>query len=503
MRNILYPVIILLIVSACQYKNEVDLIIHDALIYDGSGEAPYKGNIAVNDGIIVAVGGTDGYFSSQVLDAEGYSLTPGFIDPHSHGNPFETPDFQNFLAQGITTICLGQDGSGPSKTDFQDWFDGADTLGLGVNVSTLIGHGTIRRLSGVADNQEPTLNQLLTMRELLAEGINLGAYGMSTGLEYIPGFYAKENELEALAETVGEKGGIIMSHMRNEDDYAVEESLRELIRQGKYTRVQASHLKAVYGKGKERADELLEIIDSARNAGIDIYADVYPYTASHTGIGIVFPEWAKAPFDYDSIRSLKRDDLREYLIERISYRNGPSATLFGTSPWSGQTLEQVADSLGRHYADVLIDDIGPRGASAAYFVMDEELQQRLLQYDYSMLCTDGSPTMRHPRGYGSFPKFIREFVLRDSLFPMESAIEKMSALPAKSIGIQDRGMIQEGLRADILVFKPEEMMDMATFQNPYQLSQGVSWIIMNGEMVKSPEGFTGKRKGILLRKGTN
>ena len=313
------------------------------------------------------------------------------------------------------------------------------------------------------------------------------------------GFHGHE-ELIALAKTVGELDGIIMSHNRNEDDYAVNESVRELIRQGKHCRVQVSHMKVVYGKGRGRADELLAIIDSARVAGIDVYADVYPYTASHTGIGIVFPDWAKAPNDYELVKRNRRNELKDFLTERVNYRNGPEATLFGTKPWAGQTLKQVADSLGKDFADVLIDDIGPSGASAAYFVMDNELQERLLQGEFTMACTDGSPTMRHPRGYGSYAKIIAEYVYKNNLFSLEEAIYKMSSLPAKTIGISKRGSIIVGNKADLLLFDPGKVSAPASFENPFQLSTGINWMMINGRVVKVEEEISSVSAGEVLRR---
>ena len=475
------------LIFSCNQKEEADYIVTGATIFDGTGEDPYVADLVIKGDVILHIGNSEGYKTENVLSGEDFVATPGFIDPHSHGNPLETPEFENFLAQGITTICLGQDGSGPSNRNFSDWFSKVDELKLGVNITTLIGHGTIRRRSGVEDNKAPTSDQLERMIHLLDSGMIAGAYGMSTGLEYIPGYYAKEDELMALARTVGKRDGILMSHNRNEDEYAVNESVRELIRQGVECRVQVSHMKIVYGKGKERAEELLTIIDSARNVGIDVKADVYPWTASHTGIGIVFPDWAKTPNDYEEVKVSRRGELKAYLTERVNYRNGPEATLFGTKPWAGKTLKQVADSLGRDFADVLIDDIGPEGASAAYFVMNEELQERLLQHEFVMLCTDGSPTMRHPRGYASYTKMIEEYVVEKELFPLKEAIKKMTSMPAKTIGLDDRGVLKPGMKADILFFRPTDLKSKANFQDPYQLSEGIEWIFLNGQLVKERE----------------
>lgn len=494
---------LLVVLLSCNPRSEesVDVIIRNATIIDGTGSSSFDGDVVVNGDQIVFVGTGHSYTSETIIEGEGKVITPGFIDPHAHGDPFKTPEFHNFLAQGITTICLGQDGSSASTTDMAGWFESADSLDLGVNVLTLIGHGTIRNLARIPSSDEPLTEQLLEMEDLLSDGLKAGAFGLSTGLEYVPGYYAKEDELLALAKVVGMHDGLIMSHNRNEDDYAVDESVRELIRQGQYCRVQVSHLKVVYGKGKERALGLLNVIDSARKEGIEIYADVYPYTASYTGIGIVFPDYAKPPNDYENVKKSRRAELKQYITDKVLYRNGPEATLLGTKPWAGKTLKQVADSLEKHFSDVLIDDIGPGGASGAYFVMNEELQESLIAGTGIMVCTDGSPTMRHPRGYGSFAKVIREYTIEKDLFSLEKAVYKMSGLPAKSIGLIDRGVIRKGMKADLLLFDPQAIHDQADFQNPFRLSTGFDWIMLNGKVVKQNSTIDPNGNGMVVRKG--
>jgi N-acyl-D-aspartate/D-glutamate deacylase len=319
-------------------------------------------------------------------------------------------------------------------------------------------------------------------------------------LEYVPGYFAQEEEMISLARVVGENGGIVMSHMRNEDDGQIEKSILELLQQGSVAPVHISHFKVVYGKGRDRAEYLLSILDSARTAGVSVTADIYPYTASYTGIGIVFPEWAKPPNDYNKIRASRRKDLKNYLQARIAKRNGPEATLFGDGPWKGMTLKMVADSLKKSFEDVLIDDVGPDGGSGAYFVMNEELQTALIQDSLVCISSDGSPSMHHPRGYGTFAKMIRQYVNKTGVLTLPDAIRKMTSLPAAIIGIENRGILKVGNKADLLIFDPQAVEDKATYETPHQYAVGFDYVIINGHIAKSPDNEIAKRFGKFLHK---
>lgn len=324
---------------------------------------------------------------------------------------------------------------------------------------------------------------------------------MSTGLEYTPGTFAMDKELLPLAQVVGKNNGLIMSHIRNEDDNQIESSIRELLRQGQYCNVQVSHMKSVYGKGKARAKELLGLLNT-KNNGLTITADVYPYTASYTGIGIVFPKWAKAPNDYKKVVKNRRAELLAFLKQKIIDRNGPSATLFGTAPYAGKTLAEVSEEQGLSYEQVLLG-IGPNRVSGAYFIMDDALQEEIIAHPKVMICSDGSPTMRHPRGYGSFPKIIEEYVLKRKRLTLEEAIRKMTAFPAQTIGIQKRGLLKAGYYADLLIFKPEKVKANATYESPHQLATGIDYVFVNGKVVIEKNLFSEhlpKKIGNILKK---
>ncbi len=481
-----------------------DILISGGTVIDGSGSKGYRADVLVNDGMIVHIGDVDtnAISATTVIDASGKVVSPGFIDSHAHGNPLKTPQFHNFSAMGVTTIVLGQDGA--SARDIGRWMQEVEAARPAINIATLVGHGSMRNKAGIGLNPDPSEEQLRQMAALVDEALQAGAFGLSTGLEYQPGTFSDLDELIAIGKPVGKRGSIVHSHTRNEDNDAIDSSLAELFAMGKGAgcAVQVSHLKVVYGKGMGRAEEILAQMDAARKRGLSVTADIYPYTASYTGIGIVFPDWALPPHDYDEVVATKREELAAYLRKRVNLRNGPEATLLGTAPWAGKTLAQVAAESGKPFEDVLIDDIGPHGASAAYFVMDRELQDRLFIDPHVMACSDGSPTMRHPRGYGSFAKVIRYYVREQKLLTLEEAIRKMSGLPAETLGLtrQKRGLLKEGFAADILVFDPAKVNDTATFENPHQLAEGFDWVVVNGVLVFGDDAFTGAAGGKILKK---
>jgi N-acyl-D-aspartate/D-glutamate deacylase len=275
-----------------------------------------------------------------------------------------------------------------------------------------------------------------------------------------------------------------MSHLRNEDDDQLEASIAELLEQGESARVHISHLKSVYGKGAARAEQILRLLDEARAAGIEITADMYPYSASYTGIEIVFPVWAKTQEQFDLAKVERRDELAEFLRTRIRSRNGPEATLLGTGPYRGKRLSEVAFEREMPFEDVLIDVIGPQGADGAYFVMDDELQQRLFQHPYVGICSDGSPAGFHPRGHGTFARVIESYVVERKLLPLAEAIRKLTSFPAGVLGIGDRGIIDVGFAADLLIFDSKNVHATADYLEPISLASGFDVVIVNGQVAR-------------------
>ncbi|MGH1364262.1 MAG: N-acyl-D-amino-acid deacylase family protein [Calditrichia bacterium] len=495
----------LLLLQSCANAPQpisADIWIKNAILVDGSGTAPQSNQqLLIRDGKIVAVGKTVNALATRVIDAKGRVVAPGIIDPHAHGNPLGKASFENFIAMGVTTIVLGLDGSSTMTKDLGAWMDNVQEKQPHLNIATFVGHGTIRRMANVVDTSHAAVAQIDTMKEYLSEAFAAGAFGMSTGLEYVPGIYASEEELIELAKVVGANDALIMSHLRSEDDDTIEPAIDELLRQGEHCKVHVSHMKIVYGKGEARANEILASLASARKSGIRVSADVYPYTASYTGIGIVFPSWAKKTDQFEEAVKKRPQELREYLHKRVMQRNGPSATLFGTGDYKGKTLAEVAKEQNRDFVDVLLE-LGPRGASGAYFVMDKELQDVFLNDPEIMICTDGSPGMRHPRGYGSYSKIIEEYVQRDKTLTLEQAIYKLTHLPAKTIGLTDRGLIAVGMAADLIIFDPANVRSKTEWSDPYQLAEGFDIVIVNGKVARENGELSESKAGRMLRKAT-
>ncbi|MDZ7682053.1 MAG: amidohydrolase family protein [Fodinibius sp.] len=477
-----------------------DWHIENGTVIDGTGQESYHADLLIRGDSVGFVGDVDAdtISAQHYVDASGKVVTPGFIDAHAHGNPLETPEFRNFLGMGVTTIVLGQDGGSPMPGNLDEWFARIEKAKPAVNIAMFSGHGSIRSKVDVG-KQKPSVTELDKMTRLLEADLKAGAFGMSTGLEYVPGIYAQKEELQQMAKVVGQHGGMIMSHMRSEDDSKIKASLKELAIQGKYAPVHASHLKVVYGKGEQRAEEILNYIDSFREHGIEFTADVYPYEASYTGIGIVYPEWAKTEAGWKQAMKERPDMLRSFLEDKLKQRNGPDAVLFGSGEFAGQTLAEASKQTGQLPVDLLLE-MGPEGASAAHFVMNEELQDRIVAAEKVMISSDGSPTMHHPRGYGSFAKIIEHYVKQKQMLTLEQAIYKMSGRPAQTLGLEDRGTIQEGNKADLLIFDPEEINANATFSNPHKIAEGFNWIMVNGEVARKDGKFSSQRNGTVLKK---
>ncbi len=456
----------------------IDLYIHDAMVIDGTGKTGTVMDVYIVSDQIVHLGYAkkDKLVIRKSIDGSGYILTPGFIDAHAHGNPVRTPGFDNFLSMGVTTIVLGQDGSSP--VGLEKWY--TELPATGTNIIYFTGHGSLRSSIRESDGQPLTDTQRDSLKSLLEQELTY-AYGLSMGLEYVPGMFSDSLELTALAQIVGKQDKLIMSHVRNEDDDKLESSIDELIELGQYCDVHVAHMKSVYGKGTDRADEILSWVFNTNKAKFNVTADVYPYFASYTGIGIVFPSWAKTSGDFEQALKSRKSRLEIFLKNKVLQRNGPSATLLGTEPYKGKTLAELEEELNKPYEQILID-IGPNGASGAYFIMNDSLQKKLLSHPNTAISSDGSPTMNHPRGYGSFSRMIEEFVVQDSLLSLESAVYKMSGLTASILKLEKRGTIKVGNKADLLLFKPDQVKTNATYSEPYQLASGFDYVVVNGQI---------------------
>lgn len=497
-----------LVAHSARAADSYDLIIRNGVVIDGTGREGVAADVMVRGDEIVAIGKAPaGATASRTIDAAGRIVAPGFIDAHSHGQALDAAQaFENFLAMGVTTIVLGQDGSSPDDTTIaekapvlKDWFQQLAKSPPPVNVATLVGFGSVRREAQAPYDAPANAAQIETMGKLVDQGMAEGAFGLSLGLEYVPMIAASAAELQAVAKAVGRHDGIVMSHMRSEDDDKVAASIDELLAMGAFARVHAAHIKVVYGKTAREGQAVLDQLAKARARGMKVTADVYPYIASHTGIAIVFPEWAKVQTDFERAKKERRAELAAFLQERVTKRGGPEATLLSTAPYVGDTLADVAREKNTTFVDVLIDDIGPQGASAAYFVMNDAVQDLFIQSPDIMISTDGSPGMFHPRGYGTHARIIESYVMRGKL-SLPLAVRKMSALTAEALKIEDRGYLRQGYKADLVIFDPAKVHETATWDKPQQLATGFDVVIINGRIAREGGKTVAGRPGRVLRK---
>lgn len=488
-----------------------DLWIKGGLVHEGSGAAPVKADVLIRGDRIVHVGAVGSVAAKRVIDARGKIVAPGFIDTHSHGDPLIDASFENFALQGVTSVLLGQDGASPGfgedepdeqRKSLPQWLKAMEQARLQTNVATLIGHGTLRWQSGVGLAVQPSVAQMQTMQALLREGLEAGAFGLSSGLEYAPGRYAQREELTTLAKTAGERGGLVVSHMRSEDSDKVMDALDELLAQGAHARVHVSHLKIVFASEAAEGDRVLAALDAARARGVQVTADAYPYLAGYGDLSLVYPPWAKTKEEWQKALANDRPRLETYLRERIALRGGPQAILLAEAPYTNQTLAQVAERLKQPAEEVVIDVMGYGGPSAAHFNMREDVQDRFLKWQHASIATDGGPTLRHPRSWGTYPKALATLVRERKVLSMQEAIHKMTSLPASIIGVAQRGALREGFHADVVVFTPEAVRDRATWEQFAQAPVGVGHVIVNGCVQVENSRMTQNACGRLLRRAS-
>ncbi|HEX4242009.1 MAG TPA: amidohydrolase family protein [Steroidobacteraceae bacterium] len=484
-----------------------DLWIRNGTVVDGTGRPRYAADVLVSKDKIAFIGSVAGkdVRARRVIDAHGDIVAPGFIDAHSHGDPF-TQSFLNFLEQGITTVLLGQDGFTPNydpdhvpAESLSLWMKRLDDAGSEVNVATLSGHGALRMLAGVGDAPVPTEAQMKLMEALLEEDLAAGAYGMSFGLEYEPGRYARLAEEKALGDLVGRRGGIVMSHMRSEDTGKIAGAIDELLQIDAHVHV--SHMKIVAGRRAEEADAVLAQLARARAPGREVTGDVYPYLASASDFVFLYPDWAKREEDYRKAVQTRRPELEAHIRKRVAERNGPGAILITEGKYAGLTLEAVAARLNKPYEKVMIDELGYGGPSQAHFLMASAIQDKFIMADHVCISTDGAPDSSHPRSYGSFSKILEDYVGPPPKMSLERAVHKMSGLAAEIIGIPDRGVLARGNKADILIFVPGGVHNRATWTQPKQAPTGFDAIIVNGAVAYEDGRPDGHKHGRMLRKG--
>lgn len=518
MRNSQKHILILLIIacSALQCAREYEVVLMGGTIYDGSGNTPYIADIGITEGVIQAIGKIKPG-KSEAINAEGLYISPGFIDMHTHcERGLSKPgmsDAQNYLRQGVTTVVTGNCGSGTYKVT--DFFDHLDSIGIGPNVVHLIGHGTVRRTVMGQEDRAPDAQELEQMKELFAIGMKGGAVGFSTGLFYAPGSYSETAEIIELAKGVKAFQGIYASHIRDEGEFTVGllASIEEAIVIGEAAEipVQISHLKALGKPVWGLSDEVTALIEDARERGVDVWADQYPYPASNTGFSAaVIPRWVQA--DGATEARLRDPDLlpriRKEMARNIDNRGGPESLLIvsyaSDSTFNGKTLAEISTLIGKPAVETAIHIVLNGSSGVISFNMNESDVLHFMQKDYVMTSSDGhvhqlGDGMPHPRNFGAFSRKIRKYVLEDQVITMEHAIRAATSLPAKMLGLNDRGMIKKGFVADLVVFDPETISDKSTFTDPHHYSEGILYLFVNGEPVIEQGQYNGILAGKPLR----
>lgn len=502
-----------------------DLWIRNGTVVDGTGRDRYAADVLVRGDEIAYVGPVSGKVTARrTLDAAGKIVAPGFIDLHSHGDPL-VGSLSNFLAQGITTAVLGQDGVTAAFEEhdpptLQAWRAAGDATSTGdpltlaqwmrrvhergseVNIAALSGHGSLRRVAGVGSASRSTAAQMTAMQEILRADLAAGAFGLSFGLEYDPGRYAPADELRALGGVVGQVGGVVMSHMRTEDTGRIGEAVGELLAID--GNVHVSHIKIVAGESVEEARAVLDRMQAARAGGRRVTADVYPYLASAANLVFLYPDWAKQPDDYKQALKTRRGELEAHIRKRVQERLGPEAILFVHGPLAGKRLSQVAAERGKPYEKVVTEDLEYGGPRSAHFVMTPKVHETFVLADQVGISTDGAPWLDHPRSAGSFPKVLEDYVGEGpGKMRLERATHKMTGLSAQILGLKDRGVIARGAKADLLVLSLDDVHSRATWTEPMLPPSGVDVVIVNGAVALEGGKPVARKHGKILRRAAN
>lgn len=495
-----------------------DLLITNARIVDGSGNPWFRADIGIRDGRIVNIGRLSSAPATKRVDAANQIVAPGFIDVHTHVESiFSLPAAENFVRMGVTTLVTGN--CGGSTTDVAQFLGRIKEKPLAVNLATLIAHGSVRRQAMGSDDRAPTSEEMRQMELLVEQGMKDGAVGLSTGLIYVPGIYAKTDEIITLARIVSRHGGIYATHMRSEGEF-VADAIRESIQIGEQANlpVEISHFKISTRKMWGQTPLTIGLVRSARERGLAVTVDQYAYTASSTSLDSRLPAWLRAgglpeakkrladQATRERVRKemkegLKRSGFKDYGYAMVaSYESDPS--------FNGKSIAEITrqvsgkSDVSRQIVQIIaMYEAG--GASMVYHSMSEDDVQRIMHEPFTMIASDSgvrqfNESVPHPRGYGNNVRVLGRYVRELKLISLEDAIRKMTSLPAQTFGFRDRGYVREGLAADLVIFDERTVGDRATFEKPHQYPTGISYVIVNGELVFAGEAMTAARPGIAL-----
>jgi len=529
MRKILTVVIVATIVSALiqavgAQGPPYDLILRNGRIVDGSGSPWYRSDVAIQGDAIVRIAPSITESAARIIDVAGQVVAPGFIDIHSHAREgiFEVPTADNYVRQGVTTVIEGPDGSSPLP--IAEFLAKLDALQKTINIGTFIGQGSVRAaVIGLVD-RKPTADELAKMRALVEQGMKDGAFGLSSGLFYVPGTFTPTDEVIELAKVAARFGGIYISHMRDEASKVLD-SVKETIAIGERGGLptQLTHHKIIGPANWGKSVDTLQLVDEARRRGVDATMDQYPYTASSTSIGAaLLPAWAQEGGREKVVARLKdpglRADIKAEMVRTIQNERGggdPKNVVLARCEWdqslSGKNLAEVTRMRGMepniaNAAEAAIWIVEQGNCSGIFHAMAEEDLRRILRHPATMIASDGGIPIYgqanpHPRNYGTFARVLAVYVRELNMITLEEAVRKMSSFPAQRIGLTDRGLLRPGMKADIAVFDPARVRDAATFEKPHQYAEGFSTVVVNGRIVLDSGNITAARPGKVLYKG--
>ena len=486
---------VLLAAGSCEVLTQGGTLIVNATIVDGSGGPARRGSVRIVGERITEIGELESRQGNRIIDGAGLVLAPGFIDTHSHhaGGLADAPDAPAVVSQGITTVVAGQDGG--SEFPLQEFLERFSSAPPSVNLASFAGHGTLRRrVMGDDFRRAATPAEVAKMSDLLHEEMKAGALGLSSGLEYDPGIYSKTEELIVLARIAAQyRGARYTSHIRSEDR-AFWEAIDEAIRIGREARipVQISHLKLAMRSLWGQTGRLLGMLNDARAAGVMVTADIYPYTFWQSGLTVLFPE-----------RNFTDRAAAEFALREVT---SPEGVLIVRSPNDpglvGRRLADVAATRGVDAAQAMMDIIRETKGDVGIVAtgMNESDVVTLTRWPFANICSDGTSTGGHPRGYGAFPRVLGRYVREQKALSLEDAVRKMTSLAAANVGLADRGRIEAGAYADLVLFDPATIIDRSTIEDPKATSEGVRAVWVNGQLVFESGRTTRARPGRVLRR---
>lgn len=501
---------------ALKAQEQVDILIKNGRIIDGTGNSWIYGDIAIKDGKISSIGKLNAVSASKTIDATGLVISPGFIDVHTHieGEERINPTADNFIYDGVTSVVTGN--CGASQVNIGEYLSMIDSLKPSINVAVLIGHNSVRRSVMGNSNRDPEESELKKMEALVEQGMRQGAVGLSTGLIYIPGTYSKTGEIVRLAQVASKFNGVYASHMRSEGDSVIE-AIEEALHIGRVAKipVEISHFKVSGQQNWGRSKQTVAVIERARLEGIDVTIDQYPYTASSTSLSTMIPDEILADGP-DSVRArFENPEIKKYVIaellkslkkRKLKHFSYPVVAFHrADTTLNGKSIEQINLLKGRRHkakyeAETIIDLMLNGGAGMIFHGMNEDDVKRIMRYPYNMFASDAgirifNQGVPHPRGYGTNSRVLAKYVRDEKVLPLEDAIRRMTSLPAQKFGLTDRGLIRPGMAADIVIFDEKQVRDLSSFEKPHQYSKGFQYVLVNGALVVDGGTHTGARSG--------